>query len=732
VGSGRAVGWYIGWIGFLSAIYLVFRAPVADAVVWGVLALSGVAGMAFGIVRNRPVRRTPWWVLTGGALLLGVGDTTSLVLEALGSPSDIQRLAVDAVYLVMFCAFVGGLLALSRSGVRERDRAGLLDAVTLTVGVGLFVWLFLAEPRLAAAPESTVDVIGAAAYPVGILLLVAFTVRLGWRPRTAALLSAGIYALAIGEASYLSNLFDGRSPIAYTVDVFWILFYVAWGVAALDPAMATLGQRRDGRVSGHRPQRLALLSLCALVPSGLLIGMAVYDASRGLLAVGFAGALMGAMVLVRLFLVLRQQREALARERQVRLAGERMLATTTTGELDAVVREAVAHLLPSTPHRATLAVGSADGHDAVRRREDPPEALADNAGDHPAVRSFPLVAGDSDRPALGELLVAGARQSLDRVEGALEILAVQAALAVTRARLTEQIAQRDAEVYFRTLVQHSSDLILIVDDRGTIRYSSPSAEQTLGPGAAEGGELVEVVCGDERAGARQILHRLATGQSVPDHFEWTVMGVAGDRLRMSASWRDLRDDPTVGGFVLTLRDVTEQRRLEAELRYRADHDPLTGLANRAKFNEEADRAQLGDTLAAVLFVDLDDFKEINDTRGHLAGDQVLKELAARLARSVGDGDLPARLGGDEFAVLMRDAVDVSCVDDLARRVVHELGRPIALGRDRVDVSCSVGAATTDDSLPGCLMRDADRALYLAKQDGKRQWRRHRRDASTYA
>ncbi|MDG4825316.1 sensor domain-containing diguanylate cyclase [Asanoa sp. WMMD1127] len=709
MGSGRAVGWYTGWIGLLTAVYLVVRVPIADAALWGVIALSGVVAMALGIVRNRPARRRPWLVLTAGTLLLGVGDTTSLVLRAVGAPRDIQPLALDAVYFVMFCAYVVGLLALSRSGVRERDRAGLLDAVTLTIGVGLFVWLFLAAPRLDAANDSAVDIVGAGAYPIGILLLVAFTVRLGWRRPSAALLSAGIYALAIGEFIYLTKLLDGRSSTASGVDVFWSLFYVAWGAAALHPSMARLGLRREGSEASNGPQRLALLSSCALVPSGLLIGMAVSHHVRDLIVVGVGGALMGAMVLVRLFLVLRQQRQALARERQVRRAGARMLAATTTGELEAVVRDTVAHLMPSVPHRAVLSV------------DDPPAPAA-----YPAVRRFPLVANESDRQALGTLLVAGPRQALQRVEGALEILAVQTALALTRARLTEQIAQRDAEVYFRTLVQHSSDLIVIIDERGTIRYSSPSAGQALGPRAAEGRQLIDVVCADERATAGQVLARLTGGEAVPDHFEWTVRGAAGAPVRVSASWQDLRDDPTVGGFVLTLRDVTEQRRLEAELRYRADHDPLTGLANRATFNEEADRAQLGDALAAVLFVDLDDFKEINDTRGHLAGDQVLQELAARLAAAVGEGDLPARLGGDEFAVLMRDAGDVSRVDDLARTVVRELSRPMALGRDRVDVSCSVGAATTLDSAPGCLMRDADRALYLAKQDGKRQWRRHRR------
>ncbi len=178
-------------------------------------------------------------------------------------------------------------------------------------------------------------------------------------------------------------------------------------------------------------------------------------------------------------------------------------------------------------------------------------------------------------------------------------------------------------------------------------------------------------------------------------------------------------------FIL-LRVFSLTRALERgrdRLRHEASHDSLTGLCNRNLFAERAARALREtdeDHTLAVLFIDLDDFKVINDSLGHFAGDQLLREASVRLARCVRPGDTVARLGGDEFAVLLRSAVDRNDVISVARRVLDVMSTPIDLGRRTVRASCSIGIATDLDESTEVetLLRNADVAMYLSKSRGK--------------
>jgi diguanylate cyclase (GGDEF)-like protein len=194
-------------------------------------------------------------------------------------------------------------------------------------------------------------------------------------------------------------------------------------------------------------------------------------------------------------------------------------------------------------------------------------------------------------------------------------------------------------------------------------------------------------------------------------------------------WSDMRAEPTVGGLVLTLRDVTEQRGLQEELEYRAYHDALTGLPNRTLFAREAqgaiDAARATGRTAGVLFVDLDDFKVVNDTMGHSVGDELLVAVAARLSSSVRESDTAARLGGDEFALLIDDAADPEAVDAFAERIVISFTEPFRLSDTKVLATVTVGVATSQDSSDvDQLLRHADLALYAAKSAGKRRWRHY--------
>ena len=183
------------------------------------------------------------------------------------------------------------------------------------------------------------------------------------------------------------------------------------------------------------------------------------------------------------------------------------------------------------------------------------------------------------------------------------------------------------------------------------------------------------------------------------------------------------EDPAVRGIVVNYRDITERQTLEDQLRHQAFHDALTGLPNRALFLDRLEHARSrirgGQPRLAVVFLDLDDFKAVNDNLGHAAGDELLVQVASRIRLSLRDGDTAARMGGDEFAILLEDAPK-TVGPDAAQRVVEALRRPFAIGSQQLFVRASAGIAlqTSSGETADELIRNADVAMYIAKQQGK--------------
>ena len=246
---------------------------------------------------------------------------------------------------------------------------------------------------------------------------------------------------------------------------------------------------------------------------------------------------------------------------------------------------------------------------------------------------------------------------------------------------------------------------------------------------------------------------LATGRVLP--LALTAL-VAPALLLFEALKRSLHDAPVIAVFSAVMfilviirlslqsrqlryqESVAHSRAMVRELRNRAYHDALTGLANRAKFQERAERAfrRVHESGGAVcmLLIDLDNFKEVNDTLGHRAGDELLKAAARRLQGAVRPGDLAARFGGDEFAVLLADGSPPEGAESLAARLIRTFNAPFLIWDAQADVRASIGVATSADAPPGkddeeedaadILLRNADLALYAAKADGKAVWRRY--------
>ena len=280
------------------------------------------------------------------------------------------------------------------------------------------------------------------------------------------------------------------------------------------------------------------------------------------------------------------------------------------------------------------------------------------------------------------------------------------------------------------MVEHSSDVVMLADADGKVNYASPGLRAMLGhdPESWAGRDLVDVVVEDERDGARRHLDRVIEhGPGGTVEFEVTLVHLDGQLRKAVVVIANLVGGSAVDGIVATFRDVTDQRNLERQLSHRAFHDELTGLANRALFLDRMDHAlrvaRHEVDPVVVLFIDLDDFKRVNDEHGHAVGDRVLKAIADRIRRAASSGDTVARLGGDEFALLLEDRGGIDRAIDVAERLLETLREPLTIANEEVAVLASVGVAvaTSGMSTTG-LLRDADIAMYEAKRAGKGQIR----------
>jgi diguanylate cyclase (GGDEF)-like protein/PAS domain S-box-containing protein len=315
---------------------------------------------------------------------------------------------------------------------------------------------------------------------------------------------------------------------------------------------------------------------------------------------------------------------------------------------------------------------------------------------------------------------------------ALGALATQVSLAVEGASLAADLHRRQSEARFRSLVAHSSDLITVLDADGLITYQSPSIERLLGyrVDEVEGTRFDRLLSEPDRPLLAQLIAIDGSGDAEAHTIECSVSHRDGATLRFEVQHTDLLHDEHVRGIVLNCRDVSERKAFEEQLAHQAFHDPVTKLANRALFSDRVEhalmRAQRGVHEIAVMFIDLDDFKTVNDSLGHAAGDEVLQEVGRRLKIAVRPGDTVARFGGDEFAVLLDGVSGSSDAADAAARILRALDLPIEIEGKNVFPRASVGICLVGEDLEtpeaSELLRNADVAMYMAKRDSKGSYR----------
>ncbi|HET7488400.1 MAG TPA: EAL domain-containing protein [Acidimicrobiales bacterium] len=727
----------------LAAAYLTVLPNAARDTLYLAVAVSSPVAMVVGIRRHRPQAVAAWRTYTAGVAVFLLGDLTFYWYRLVrGIERPFPSLA-DVFFVASYPLLITGLLLLVRSREPGGDRAGLIDACMVAVGAGLLAEVYIIAPSLADSSPPWLEKTISVAYPMFDVALLAVAVRLamtgGRRQASYWLLTLAVASLLAADIGYAVNQLTGTFELGTPFDVGWMGFYACSALAALHPSMARLGGPGRNRVDESDRRRVVVLSAAVLMAPAVLVVQTARHRYDDLRVIAVASVALSMLVILRMSRLLADLAATAARERTLRAAAASLAAATDRDDIDAVAIDA-ARRLAGRDRLVQLAVWSAaelregpvgDGAPA------PPDATApitlaqlgelvrqgDRNGQPPVHTDvLPVVEGED---LAGAFVVVGLRPLPPRASSAIDTLATHLGQALQRVALAEDLHRRQGEARFRSLVHNLSDVICVVDADSTIRYSTPATHRVLGfePDDLTGTRLVDLVHPDDAPVALSLFDDVVavTGSIGP---------VPMRARRADTSWVDvelivdnLLGDPNVGGLVATLRDVSERKALERTLTHQAFHDGLTGLANRALFVDRVGHAlrrrETDSRALAVLFLDLDDFKTVNDSLGHVVGDELLRGVAGRLDTCVRPSDTTARLGGDEFAILLEGMTVGNEGVVVARRILEALRQPFDLGGKAVEVHASIGIAPVTDNLePEDLLRNADIAMYAAKTRGK--------------
>ena len=283
-----------------------------------------------------------------------------------------------------------------------------------------------------------------------------------------------------------------------------------------------------------------------------------------------------------------------------------------------------------------------------------------------------------------------------------------------------------SEERFRSLVQNAPGFIAVLNADGTFQYLSPSLGSRTGAIWEHGvpSDIRKLVSAHDLPQVDSVMRDVLENPLLEATLELRLNEPDGSWHDYIAIVKNLLADPSVGGIVLNAHDVTERKELENQLRHQAFHDPLTELPNRALFLDRLTHAlrvaERRSRELAVLFIDLDRFKIVNDSLGHAVGDALLVAAGNRILDAVGPGDTVARFGGDEFVILLEDVASREEANEAARRVLHSFSEPLQFEGHATVVTASVGVAVAADPAigPRELIRRADVALFRAKEEGR--------------
>jgi diguanylate cyclase (GGDEF)-like protein/PAS domain S-box-containing protein len=758
--------------GVLVTAAFLFVPGLRHGWLFNLIAISSPIAIVIAVRLWKPQTRLPWYLFALGQAFFVAGDVITYNYDRFfGAELPFPSIG-DVFYLSVYPCLIAGILWLVRLRNPGGDRDSVIDSLIVAIGVSTVSWVFLLSPLTRDSASSLLQKVTAMGYPVMDLILLTVVVRLaigGGRRALAFYLMAGA-TLSLFVTDFVYSYISVQGDVYQQTGILeagWAAFYILWGAAALHGSMRDLSERTPDNEPRLSRGRLTTLALASLLAPTVMMVQHLRKITGDLPVLIGASAALFLLVVLRIAGLVRKQEQSSTRERALRGAGTALVTATNREGIYAATLQAarsiagegsVIRILASEEEPDAFTVVAATGgdegvigetislsilphwkRDRLKSHRSYEVSLheAELAGplgfpeDSATLLSGPLFMKEE----LRGLLVVGSESALPRANrDTLEALTSQVALALDSAALTEDLLRQQTEARFRSLVQNSTDVVMVVDADSTVRYVSPSVEGVFGydPAELENTQLTRLIHPDDKTQVLQFL-------TLNGREGATATGLIESRMRHRDDFwlhietlrTDLLHDPNVKGIVLNSRDVSERKAFEEQLSHQAFHDSITGLANRALFRDRVEHALERLTRDAdpvsVLFMDLDDFKTINDSLGHAAGDRLLGEVGERLRTCLRTPDTAARLGGDEFAVLLEDGGESVGAAEVAGRILKALDGPFLLDGKEVFVRASIGIATSGVSRAtgpeGAeeLLRNADVAMYIAKEAGKNRY-----------
>jgi diguanylate cyclase (GGDEF)-like protein/PAS domain S-box-containing protein len=740
-------------------VVAIYAFPHFHVYLWGALGLGSALAIVIGVLRNQPLRRSAWVVIASGVTTFALGDISYDVLTEFMHERNPYPSIADVFYLATYLFLATGLILMVRSRRRrDGDSGAALDALIITLGLGALSWIYLIQPYVTAPDMGTLSRLTSIAYPLGDILMLCVLMRLvfggGTRNTSVRLLVLGAVGVLGADCVYGWIQLHGSWRVGGPTDLGWVLFYVCWGAAALHPAMRDLTVERP-----WQPRQLSLTTLMVLSVSALIAPLALaYREVTGVPSDGGTLAIVSSVVFILMILrmvgLVRAQTVDARREQALREFSEYLVTASERSDVLSAGVNAIANIGaagvigsvviapgPSTDEiaasswpeviGASVHVSEADVRTDCRAVVLPGSLTV---GGTPSTTLWTQLKAPERHMAKERMLLAHDRALPVDLRAILDGIAAQLFLALERVEMARVVQGARNERRFQAMVKYSSDLITLLGTDLRVIYQSPAVIDVLGRSHTEflGKSLLEFIHPDDVTSAQAQLAKVLTGGlgSTCD-FEVRVVHEDGQWRILNVVLTNLFDEPDVAAIVLNSRDVTDRHALEQELNHQAFHDTLTGLANRALFfdrlSHAMDKSGRGASPVAVLFLDLDDFKAVNDSFGHPAGDELLVEVAKRIRSATRPSDTVARFGGDEFAVLLETGTMPQAAQVVAKRIIEALIPTSRIHGNDFALRASIGIAIAlrPQVTPDDLLRDADLAMYVAKRNGKGRFEMYR-------